>query len=194
MAREVHQQCQKANEVDPSSADLGEDNGAMSITTADLMTTNVITLTPEMTLSEMDTVLIKRGVSGAPVVEFRRLVGVASQADIIRALWEGQHEASHLAPYYSSPFPVPISALEYIAKDARQIGDALVEHKVRDVMTTDPLVAHPDDPIDDVAERMVRDQIHRLPVTDPDTGDLVGIITTLDLARAITRYGLVSVL
>jgi CBS domain-containing protein len=166
----------------------------MGITTADLMTTNVITLTPEMTLSEMDTVLVKRGVSGAPVVEFRRLVGVASQADVIRTLWQGQHEASHLAPYYSSPFPVPISALEYIAKDARQIGDTLVEHKVRDVMTTDPLVAHPDDPIDDIAERMVRDQIHRLPVTDPESGDLVGIITTLDLARAITRYGLVSVL
>lgn len=166
----------------------------MGITAADLMTTNVITLTPEMTLSEMDTVLIKRGVSGAPVVEFRRLVGVASQADIIRSLWEGQHEASQLAPYYASPFPVPISALEFVAKDAHPMGDALVEHKVRDVMTTDPLVAHPQDPIEEVADRMVRDQIHRLPVTEPDSGELVGIVTTLDLARAIVRYGLVSIL
>lgn len=165
----------------------------MAVTAADLMTTHVVTLTPEMTLIEMDTVLVKRGVSGAPVVECKRLVGVASQADVIRTLWEGQHEASHLAPYYSSPFPVPISALEYIAKDARQMGDRLIEHRVRDIMTKDPLVAHPEDTIESVAERMVRDQIHRLPVTDRESGELVGIISTLDLVNAITTYGLVSV-
>ena len=166
----------------------------MGIVTADLMTTQVITLTPEMTLSEMDTVLVKRGVSGAPVVDRKRLVGVASQADIIRTLWEGQHEASKLPSYYASPFPVPLSALQYLAKDARQIGDTLVEHKVKDVMTTEPLVAHPEDPVEQVADRMIRDQIHRLPVTEKDSGDLIGIITTLDLARAIARYGLVSLI
>jgi CBS domain-containing protein len=166
----------------------------MSITAADLMTSRLITLTPEMTLAEMDTVLFKRGVSGAPVVESRRLVGVASQADIVRVLWEGQHESRQLAPYFSSPFPVPLSALAYIAKDAGRIGDMMIEQKVGDVMTADPLVAHPEDPIEDIADRMVRYQIHRLPVTESGSGDLVGIITTLDLARGITRYGLVSVL
>lgn len=162
----------------------------MGITAADMMTTDTVTLTPEMTLSEMDTVLFNRGVSGAPVVERGRLVGVASQADIIRTLWEGQHESGLRAPYYSNPLPVPISALGYVAKDSRQLGDALVEHTVRDVMTPEPLVAHPDEPLKDVADRMVRDQIHRLPVTESDTGKLIGIITTLDLARAVAQYGL----
>lgn len=165
----------------------------MSITAADLMTTRLITLTPEMTLAEMDTVLMKRGVSGAPVIESRRLVGVASQADIIRALWEGQHESRQIAPYYGSPFPVPLSALAFVAKDAGRIGDLMVDQKVADVMTADPLVAHPEDPIEKIAERMVQDQIHRLPVVESGSGDLIGIITTLDLARGITRYGLVSV-
>jgi len=165
----------------------------MSITAADLMTSRLITLIPEMTLAEMDTVLMKRGVSGAPVVEARRLVGVASQADIARALWEGQHESLQIAPYYGSPFPVPLSALAYIAKDSGRIGDLMVERKVSDVMTADPLVAHPEDSIEKIAERMVQDSIHRLPVVEAGSGDLVGIITTLDLARGITRYGLVSV-
>jgi len=165
----------------------------MAVTAEDLMTRQLVTLTPDMTLGEMDTVLMKRGVRGAPVVERGRLVGVASQADIIRSLWEGQHEASRLAPFYSSPYPMPISALEYIAKDARQIGEQLVEHRVRDIMTPDPLVAHPDDPIEVIAERLVNDQIHRLPVTEPTSGELVGIISSLDLVRAITIYGLVSV-
>jgi len=166
----------------------------MGIAAADLMMSDLVTLTPDMTLREMDTVLLKRGISGAPVVERRRLVGVASQADIIRTLWEGQHEAAQLAPYYSSPYPVPISALEYIAKESRQVSETLIDHKVRDVMTADPLVAHPEDPIEAIADRMVRDQIHRLPITEQDSFELVGIITTLDLARAITIYGLDSTL
>jgi CBS domain-containing protein len=165
----------------------------MGIIAADLMTRRLVTLTPEMTLHEMDTVLMKSGVSGAPVVDRGRLVGVASQADVIRTLWEGQHEAAQLPSYYSSPFPIPITALQFIAKDARQIGDQLVEHRVRDVMTSDPLVAHPEDPIEDIANRLIRDQIHRLPVTEAGSGELVGIISTLDLVRAITTYGLVSI-
>lgn len=165
----------------------------MGITAADLMTSQVATLTPEMTLKEMDALLVKRGISGAPVVEMRQLVGVASQADVVRALWKGGVEASKVAPYHSSPFPIPLPALEEIAKEASQVSERMIQSKVRDIMTTDPLVAHPDDPIEQVAERMVRDQIHRLPVTDVGTGHLVGIITTLDLVRAITTYGLVTV-
>ena len=165
----------------------------MGITAGDLMTRGVVTLTPDMSLDEMDTVLVKRGVSGAPVVERGLLVGVASQADIVRTLWEGQHEAFRHASFYSSPYPIPITALGYIARDAGQSGDRLVERRVRDVMTTDPLVAHPEDPIEDVATRLVGDQIHRLPVTEEESGELVGIISSLDLVRAITIYGLVSI-
>lgn len=164
----------------------------MGITAADLMTTKIVTLTPEMTLKAMDTVLVKHGVSGAPVVEVQRLVGVASEADVVRTLWEGDHEASKIAAYYSSPFPIALPVLEKIAIDAQRVSQRLTERKVRDIMTPDPLVAHPDDPIEDIARRMLDDQIHRLPITERESGDLVGIITTLDMAKAITRYGLAS--
>lgn len=72
------------------------------------------------------------------------------------------------------------------------MGAQLIEQKVRDIMTKDPIVAHPGDPIEDVANRLIRDQIHRLPVTVVGTGELVGIISSLDLVRAITTYELVS--
>jgi CBS domain-containing protein len=164
----------------------------MAVTAWDLMTRDVLTLSPEMTLAAMDELLLRRGVSGAPVVEDLRLVGVASQADVVRILWEGQKEASRIAAYHSSPFPISIPALERIAKDSHQISERMIQTKVRDIMTEDPLVARPDDAIEDVANRMVRDQIHRLPVVEANGGELVGIITTLDLVRAITTYGLVS--
>lgn len=164
----------------------------MAITTADVMTTGVFSLDPDMTLHAMDTMLVKSGVSGAPVVEGNRLVGVASQSDVIRTLWAGQQENAHPAPYYSTGYAVPLSALEYMARDAASLGDALVSYRVRDVMTPDPVVAHPEESIESVARRMMTDHIHRLPVVDEETGALVGIVTSLDLAGAIANFGLRS--
>ncbi len=162
----------------------------MSIKTADLMTTDILVLDPDMTLHAMDTILVESGVSGAPVVEAGRLVGVASQSDVIRTLWEGQQEPVHPAPYYSTGYAVPLSALEYMARDAPSLGDALVSHRVRDVMSVDPVVARPDEPVESVARRMRADQIHRLPVVEEASGGLVGIITSLDLAGAVADFGL----
>jgi CBS domain-containing protein len=162
----------------------------MGLTAADVMTSRVVTLSPDMNLIEMDTVLVKRGISGAPVVERQKLVGLASQADIVRVVWEEHHAARSAGGYDESLYPIPISTLASAAKEAPQIGARLVEQTVRDVMTKDPLVAHPETPIEEIAERMVGDQIHRIPITDRDNGELVGLVSALDIVRAVTRYGL----
>lgn len=165
----------------------------MGLLAGDLMTRKVFTLTPTMRLVEMDTVLVKHGVSGAPVAERGRLVGVASQADVLRAIWEGRRVNIDHGGFYASLFPIPIAASDLVERDGPDLGRTLLERTVADVMTRDPLVAHPEDPIEQVAERMVRDQIHRLPIVESDGSDeLVGLITTLDLARAISLHGLAN--
>ncbi len=163
----------------------------MGITASDLMSTNVAKLTAEMDLLQMDTVLFKRGVSGAPVVEGTVLVGVASQVDLIRTLWEVQHEVhDRSVSAFASPYPIPLSAIERMAKDAPSIGERLKSIRVGDIMTPDPIVVGPDEPLDALAERMTSDQLHRLPVVDPESGALVGIVSALDIVAAVSRYGL----
>ena len=165
----------------------------MAIVASDLMSTRLVTLSPDMDLLQMDTVLFKRGVSGAPVVEGGVLVGVASQFDLVRTLWKGQHEMHERhVPDYSSPYPLPLSALEAMSRDAPGVDEQLRSLRVRDVMTPDPILARPDDPLDVIADRMVNDQIHRLPVVEAGSGELVGIISTLDIVAAIRRYGLAA--
>ena len=66
----------------------------------------------------------------------------------------------------------------------------MVRRKIRDIMTRDPLTAHPENAIRKVAGQMLSGQIHRLPVTDAETGKLVGIITSLDLVAAIAAHEL----
>lgn len=58
----------------------------------EVMTRNVITVTPQTSMREFQAILRERRISGVPVVEGERLVGVISLADLIEALELGQME------------------------------------------------------------------------------------------------------
>ncbi len=162
----------------------------MSTTVGDVMARDVVTLSPDMTLSEMDRVLLEKQVSGAPVVEGKRLVGIVSRADVIRVLYEEQREAQRVSDFYTSPFPIPIPALENLARDSRKIADHMIKLRVHEVMTPNPLTVTPGDRVEWVAKMMNTQRIHRLPVTEDD--QLVGIITSLDIVRLVAEVGLAS--
>ena len=50
----------------------------------DIMTKNVITVTPQTTVRELATLLLKKKISGAPVVdEADKVVGVVTESDLI---------------------------------------------------------------------------------------------------------------
>ncbi len=61
------------------------------------------------------------------------------------------------------------------------------EVRVRDVMSAPLVSVHPNAFVDKAAEFMTRRRVRRLVVMDG--GELVGIITTTDLARFITAHG-----
>jgi CBS domain-containing protein len=54
--------------------------------------------------------------------------------------------------------------------------------KVRDVMTKDIIFIEPDTDVDDAAEKMVQNQIKKLPVVADNR--LIGIITAMDIVTA----------
>lgn len=56
------------------------------------------------------------------------------------------------------------------------------EVPVSDCCSRDPVVARPDEPLDDALVRMAQEQVRRLPVVD--RGRLVGIVAQADVARA----------
>ena len=55
------------------------------------------------------------------------------------------------------------------------------ETRVADIMTTGAVVAETKEPLEDALQRMEREQIRRLPVTE--NGRLVGMISLADVAR-----------
>lgn len=135
---------------------------------ADIMTTQVITVSPETTLKEVAGLLAARGISGAPVVDSERhVVGVVSEADIL---------AKERRPRRRSRFErfLGYGNASDPKATARVAGEA---------MTSPAVTIGAERRVDAAAALMLDRSVNRLPVLDRD-GVLVGIVTRADLVRA----------
>jgi len=155
---------------------------------ASAMQTKVETVSPDLDLVELERRLLAAGCSGFPVVEEGRLVGIVSRSDIVRAIAVERATEEQLSDFYRS-FAEPDGSsggdAEAAAIESR-VGARAAHLRVRDVMIRDvKSVAALDQPLADVAKRMVEAHIHRLPVVDGER--LVGIVTTLDIARLVAE-------
>ncbi len=160
----------------------------MRIRIRDVMTRDVVTLDPNMTLTELDRVLVSRNVSGGPVLEDGAVVGVVSRTDVIRVLYDEQMAAANVSGFYGSPYPIPIPALEHLARDSRRIADHMTTMRVSEIMSRDVKSVGPEDDVEAVARLMAAEGYHRVPVLDGT--DLVGIVTSLDVVRLVGEVGL----
>jgi CBS domain-containing protein len=153
----------------------------MSTTARDVMKTEVRTVSPDISLTDLEKLFIDNRVTGFPVVESERLVGVVSRSDIVRKIVTEQSYAEYVSDYYRDvgSFDEPKSA-DTLPELGSQIGSRLASATVRDVMSGEPVTVSADDPVSRVAERLVERRIHRVPVVTSD-GRLEGIITSLDL-------------
>jgi len=134
-----------------------------------LMTTKVVTVTPETSLKDVARLLVENRISGVPVCDADGVVlGVVSEADIL-VKEEGLVERGLLA-----------SVLEFGPGaqkiNARTAGEA---------MSAPPITIAPGRPVSEGARLMVERGITRLPVVEDDR--LAGIVTRADLVAAFTR-------
>jgi CBS domain-containing protein len=69
-------------------------------------------------------------------------------------------------------------------------GQALSEIRARygapisDLMSSDPVTVHPETDLAEAVDLMLEHKIGALPVVDPSSGDLVGIVSYVDVLRA----------
>jgi CBS domain-containing protein len=124
----------------------------------DLMTSDVITASPDTPIKAAARLMVRNKVSGLPVVdENTKVVGIITEADFLR-LEVAREEADD---------PKPIE-------------------RVEQVMNRSVLTITPDATVAEAARTMVVNDINRLPVTDTN-GKSLGIISRLDVVAAFTR-------
>jgi CBS domain-containing protein len=139
---------------------------------ADVMTRDVVTVSPEMPVPELVKLLLSRHISGVPVVDKDgALVGIVTEGDLVRRAELGtEHKRGGWLSFFTG---TAILAQEYV----RSHGT-----KVSDVMTPGVVAVGPETPLSDIADLMEQRRIRRLPVVQD--GRVVGIISRANLLRA----------
>jgi CBS domain-containing protein len=178
----------------------------------DIMTTDVLSVSPETSVRNAMEVLAHYHVSGVPVIANHELVGVVTSTDLLMfasALpgvptqrdidepWsdtgltiaeDAEREREPTSAFFADLWDdAGADVAERIEKVDGPEWNALEEHDVSEVMTRSPLVTLGPDADVTVAAALMSDRgIHRVLVTESDR--LVGIVTALDIAAAVSRH------
>lgn len=140
---------------------------------AEVMSREVITLSPDQTLDEAARLLIERGVSGVPVVVDGKVVGMLSERDLLE----------------TRTIPNPPRYLELLGgiiylDDVKEFQEQLkktVAAKVEQVMTRKVLALDIDASLEEAARIILDHKVNRIPILED--GCLAGIVTRSDILR-----------
>ncbi|MEN6349612.1 MAG: CBS domain-containing protein [Syntrophomonas sp.] len=144
----------------------------------DIMTRDVITVSPADKVEEVARILVENKISGVPVVDTdQHVLGIITEKDLMIKARELK------MPFYLTLFD-SIIFLENPIRFNNELKKYTAS-KVRDAMTEKVLVVEEDTPLSKIVEIMQDKQINRVPVVRHRK--LVGIITRNDILKSLVR-------
>ena len=131
----------------------------------DVMTRNPVTLDITSTVQDAADMMWAAEVRHIPVVERGTLVGMISDRDLRS---------------YMLPRPERI----FRADEER----ARMAVSVSAVIPSDVTTVLPDTPVAELLDILLEEKIGAVPVLAPDTGDLIGVVSYIDVLRAVRPF------
>jgi CBS domain-containing protein len=125
----------------------------------DAMVRDVVTVRPDMLVSDVEELFEKYDYNSIPVVEGKRMVGIVTKLDFLRHFI---FTPKTMVPPY----------------------EKLLQDPVSDIMNRSPLTVSTATPLTRVLELMVETKLRSFPVTDADM-TLLGIISREDIIRKL---------
>jgi CBS domain-containing protein len=137
-------------------------------TVADAMAVPTVTIDARDTAAQALRRLEREGVTGGPVMQGNRVVGVVTIGDLLAGL---PRTVKTTGPFLRADLAL-----------ATQRPEPLVRERMKRAL----VVARPADPLTKAIAVMAEGEVNRLPVVE-ETGALVGILARTDVIRAIAR-------
>ena len=128
----------------------------------EVMTSNPIAVTPEATLAEVWDLMREADIRHVPVVQAGVLVGMVSDRDL-----------------------TSLDVARVLTTDGADALRRALATPVVTVMSSDVIFVEMEDDLDDVIELMLEHKVGAIPVVRPDTGDVMGIVSYIDVLRGI---------
>jgi len=139
-------------------------------TVAAVMTTRVVAVTPDTTFKELVTVMTREGVSGLPVVEEGKPVGVVTEADTLAK----QEYRGGTRPWL------------FAGRARRTRWRKATGLTATDLMTTPAVTVEETAPVSAAARLLAEKRIRRLCVVN-EAGELAGVVSRRDVIGTFLR-------
>jgi CBS domain-containing protein len=175
----------------------------------DIMTADVVTVAPELSIRDAMALFAKRHVSGAPVVASGTVVGVISTTDLMefaaslpgvaaerpesnteddwtRVDEEVPDEDVPMAYFAEGWNDAGADVSERVSEVSGSSRNALEDHTVEEAMTRNLFALAPDTAVELAADRMRSAGVHRVLVMQDKA--LLGIVTTKDISDAVADH------
>ena len=148
--------------------------GIYKLVAKDIMTTDIVTVHPQERVSDALRLMTENRVPVLPVVDRDdRCVGVISQSDLVQLTRDADddRDANSDTPFGLMP--------------GRGDWDSVMDERLDGVMSDEVVTVSSGDLIVPViVDRLIAQRIHHVPVVDDD-GRLLGIVSTVDILRAL---------
>ena len=178
----------------------------------DIMTSEVVAVSPELSLRDLVELLAQKHIGGAPVLSGSRVVGVVTIGDVIAFLSsqpvvpterpedqdyemerpgaEGGREGEEPpgAFFVDAWSDAGAEVVERFSAPQGPEWDLLGEHVVAEAMTRPVCTIRPGASVAEAACLMRDSKLHRLLVMEH--GALLGIVTTSDVSNAVAQGGI----
>jgi CBS domain-containing protein len=142
---------------------------------SDIMCTPVFSVAPDTPVKEIAALLLEKRISGVPVLEQGRLVGLVSEGDLLRRHEIGTHRARRPGSWW----------LRMLSSADQTPADYVKTHaqRAQDIMTREVITIAPETPLTEIAAMLESHGIKRVPVVRD--GELVGIVSRANLVQAL---------
>lgn len=142
----------------------------------DIMTSEILTVTLQTSVSELAKILTTHNINGVPVVdEEENLIGVVTENDLVY-----QKKRVHIPTIINvlDSF-IYLESQERMKKEMEKITGVTVES----IYSKNVKTVSPDTPLDEIATLMAEKNVHTIPVMN--AGKLVGVIGKRDIIRTL---------
>jgi CBS domain-containing protein len=137
----------------------------------DVMSRGVISVAPETSLQKAARLMLRYDLSGFPVLNHGKLVGIVTEGDFLRRAEIGtERRHGGLLDRLAGPGPM---AADYVSAHGRSVGE---------VMTRNVITIGEDAPLEQAATQMQQHHVKRLPVVKNEA--VIGIVSRTNLIHA----------
>jgi CBS domain-containing protein len=139
---------------------------------SDIMTSKVVSIRPEAPILEAVRLMLQNRISGLPVVDAGKVVGIVTEGDLLR---RSEIRTERKRPRW----------IQFLLGPSRLADDYVRSHgrKVAEVMSTEVVTVPAEASLDEVIQLMERHRIKRLPVIRDE--QLVGLVSRANLLHAL---------